>query len=293
MGTARFRPNWVTFRQFTAVTTALTALLIALGVYTAATGSGLACSAQWPLCDNGLLPQTIPSFIEWFHRLVAMITGFFILGTAGWAWRADVARRTRLSAALAVVLLPLQISIGAVTVTLNGMLPNGYSPPTQAAHLLVALGIFTSLVAATLFAYDGHHRTSALVRIRRALLAALVLLPVSVLFSRIPLLVPYTPGAQAAFVLSSLPVYAALVGAAYWARTAGFDRLRLGTLPAVGLVFVHLLLGRDLFIYSGTVRALNLGVLVVAFLTLAAVARVAYRRDEGAAGRTRAFTGSD
>ena len=83
------RPNWLTFRRFAAVTTALTLSLISLGVYTSATGSGLACQAQWPLCSDQLIPAlTInPDFIEWFHRVVAMIAGFFIIGTAGWAWQ--------------------------------------------------------------------------------------------------------------------------------------------------------------------------------------------------------------
>ena len=293
MDAARYRPDWLTFRRFAAFTTALTATLIALGVYTSATGSGLACSAQWPLCDNGLLPQTIPSFIEWFHRLVAMVTGFFILGTVAWAWRADTARRTKLAATLAVVLLPLQVSIGAVTVTLNGWLPNGYSPPTQSAHLLVALSIFTALVATTLFAYDGHHRRSALARTRRALLAAVVLLPVSALVSRAPGLLTYSPGMQATFVLASLPVYAALVGAVYWAGVAGLGRVRLATLPVVGLVFVHLLLGRDLLIYTGSVRLLNLGVLAAAFLALAGVAWAAYQHDDAASTPTQGYTSSD
>ena len=293
MDSTRYRPDWLTFRRFAAFTTALTGVLIALGVYTAATGSGLACSAQWPLCDNGLLPQTIPSFIEWFHRLVAMVTGFFILGTVGWAWRADTARRTKLAATLSVVLLPLQVSIGAVTVTLNGWLPNGYSPPTQSAHLLVALSIFTALVASTLFAYDGHHRTSTLVRVRRALLAALVLLPVSALVSRAPGLVSYTPGTQATFVLASLPVFAALVGAVYWAGVAGLDRIRLATLPVGAPLFVKLLLGRNQLIYAGSVRLLNLGILAAAFLGLAAVAWVAYRVDESSGSPTQGFTSSD
>ncbi|SEO66639.1 cytochrome c oxidase assembly protein subunit 15 [Halogranum amylolyticum] len=293
MDSTRYRPDWLTFRRFAAFTTALTATLIALGVYTAATGSGLACSAQWPLCDNGLLPQTIPSFIEWFHRLVAMVTGFFILGTVGWAWRADTARRTKLAATLSVVLLPLQVSIGAVTVTLNGWLPNGYSPPTQSAHLLVALTIFTALVATTLFAYERHLRRSALVRTRHALLAALTLLPVSALVSRAPGLLSYTPALQATFVLVSLPVFAALVVAVYWAGVAGLTRERLATLPVVGLVFVHLLLGRDLLIYVGSVRLLNVAVLVAAFLGLAVVVWAVYRRDGGTSTPSQGVPSSD
>jgi cytochrome c oxidase assembly protein subunit 15 len=98
---SQYRPHWLSFRRFAAFTTGLVLSLMMLGVYTAATGSGLACSAQWPLCDNGLLPQTIPSFIEWFHRLVAMVAGFFILGTALWSFSAGD-RRTKTTATLAL-----------------------------------------------------------------------------------------------------------------------------------------------------------------------------------------------
>ncbi|MFC6989246.1 hypothetical protein ACFQJD_11975 [Haloplanus sp. GCM10025708] len=110
MSRSRLR-SALSFPRFAALTTGLTLTLVMLGIYTAATGSGLACSAQWPLCDGGLLPQTIPSFVEWFHRLVAMITGFFILGTALWAWRRPDAR-TRSAATLAVLLLPYRSASG-------------------------------------------------------------------------------------------------------------------------------------------------------------------------------------
>lgn len=261
MGTARFRPDGfeISFRRFAAFTTSLTLLLVMLGVYTAATGSGLACSAQWPLCDNGLLPQTVPSFIEWFHRLVAMITGFFILGTAVWSWRADLPRRGRLFATLAAVLLPLQVSIGAVTVTLNGLLPSGYSTPTQAAHLVVALTIFTSLVVATLVAYKSHLHRRPLRRARTALVGALATLPITALFSRVDGLLPYDPAAQAAFVGVSLSTFAALAAAMSWLGRAGARRARTLAAAALVAVFVALLLGRDLVFYTSAVRAVNAG----------------------------------
>jgi cytochrome c oxidase assembly protein subunit 15 len=277
------------FRGFAAFTTALTAVLITLGVYTAATGSGLACDAQWPLCSGGVLPQTLPDFVEWFHRLVAMVTGFFILGTAAWGWREG--GRPKLTATAALVLLPLQVSIGAVTVTLSGLIPGGYSPPTQAAHLLVALTIFTALLLTTLFASDGRYRSDPERRTRLALFAALALLPLSVLTSRVPLLFGYTPAAQAAFVLSSLALFAALVAAALW---AGRSRPRLRTVlsPALGLVFVHLLLGRDLLIYTPPVRVLNAAVVVLAAAILGLAAWLAVRGGDGTAP-TPEYVGGD
>jgi len=271
----------VTFPRFAAFTTGLTLTLVMLGVYTAATGSGLACSAQWPLCDNGLLPQSIPSFIEWFHRLVAMVTGWFIIGTAIWSWRArshasrSIGRRTRLAATLAVLLLPLQISIGAVTVTLSGLFPDGYSPPTQGAHLVVALTIFSLLVWTTLSARE--ETGPALARVRRALLVALGALVAAVLTSRVFTPTPYGPAGQALFYGASLVAVAALLAATYWLADSTVPRLRLATSTALACLFVGMLLGRDLVFYTPTVRLVNGATFLLAGAIVAAVAVFARR----------------
>jgi cytochrome c oxidase assembly protein subunit 15 len=265
---SQYRPSWLSFRGFAAFTTALVGTLMMLGVYTAATGSGLACSAQWPLCDNGLLPQTVPSFIEWFHRLVAMVAGFFIVGTALWAFSAGD-RRTRLAATLAVVLLPLQVSIGAVTVTLNGLLPGGYAPSTQGAHLVVALTIFTALVLTTLRAYAGAWTTPRGRRLDRALLGAAVLLPAAVLFSRVVPLVAYGPAQQAVFYGLSLALVATLIAAWRWVARRG---RRLALSGALAALFVALLLGRDLVFYTPAWRAFNALLFLVAGVLVAGVA---------------------
>jgi cytochrome c oxidase assembly protein subunit 15 len=272
------RPAWLSFRRFAAFTTGLVLTLVMLGVYTAATGSGLACSAQWPLCDNGLLPQTVPSFIEWFHRLVAMVAGFFILGTAVWSFSAGD-RRTQTTAALAVVLLPLQISIGAVTVTLNGLLPGGYAPPTQGAHLVVALTIFTALVLTTLRAYGDAWRRPPLRRARLALVGALGLVPVAIALSRVVSLVPYTPAAQAGFYGASLALFAALVAGAVWLGATPASRLRVPVGGALAAVFLALLLGRDLVFYTPIWRTINAALFVVVSLIVGGVVW-AIRRHE-------------
>ncbi|WP_423750611.1 COX15/CtaA family protein [Salinirarus marinus] len=283
MSRSRLR-SALSFPRFAALTTGLTLTLVMLGIYTAATGSGLACSAQWPLCDGGLLPQTIPSFVEWFHRLVAMITGFFILGTALWAWRRPDAR-TRSAATLAVLLLPLQISIGAVTVTLSGMFPSGYSPPAQGAHLVVALTIFTLLVLTTLYAHEGRFSAPPLALARRALAVGLVALVVSVLFSRVVPVPAYTPAAQAAYYGASLVLFATLVAATRWLGASPSPALRYLSGSAIALVFVGMLLGRDLVYYTPTVRTLNAGLFVAAGVVLAATTWLAGRVDASNGGR--------
>ena len=264
------RPNWLSFRRFAAVTTALTLSLITLGVYTSATGSGLACQAQWPLCSDQLIPAlTInPDFIEWFHRVVAMITGFFILGTAGWAWRRGD-RRTTLAAAGAVVLLPLQISIGAITVTINGLVPWGYSVPTHAAHLVAALSIFTLLSLTTIYAYRDHHRRPPRLRSKRALGVALAALLVSGLFSRGVPLLEYSVGAQAWYYASSLVAVVALLATVYWLDSVDSLGRRLAG-GALGVVFVTMLIGRDLIPYTELVWRLNFWLYLAALGLVAA-----------------------
>jgi cytochrome c oxidase assembly protein subunit 15 len=223
-----------------------------------------------------VLPQSLPSFIEWSHRLVAMITGWFILGTTLWAWRRGESRSTRAFATLATVLLPLQISIGAVTVTLNGLLPGGYSTPTQAAHLTVALLIFGSLVLTTLYAAQGSYSWQRLAR--GGLLAAVIALPVGAVFSRITAVPAYSPGAQAAFYAVSLIAVAGLLAAAVALGRIGQGSLRLGAVAALAFTLGHLLLGRDLVFYTPSMQRLNAGLLIAAFAVTVATAWLAYRR---------------
>lgn len=137
------------FRHLAVVTTGLTFVLILLGVYTAAVGAGLTCAGRWPFCDGllGLFPANWTSFVEWFHRLVAMITGFFILGTAAGAWRGNHARRIRIAAIVATVVLPVQVLLGANTIF-------NYGPISQVFHHAAALTILVALVAATAWAYE-------------------------------------------------------------------------------------------------------------------------------------------
>jgi len=138
------------FRHLAAATTGMTFSLILLGVYTGAIGAGLACEAQWPLCDGwmGLFPATWPSFVEWFHRFVAMITGFAILGTTVAAWRGGYEKRIRYASGLALAVLPVQVLLGANTIWF-------YGPTAQVLHHTAALTILVSLVSATAWAFES------------------------------------------------------------------------------------------------------------------------------------------
>ncbi|MFC7072432.1 COX15/CtaA family protein [Halovenus rubra] len=138
----------VPIRHYLATTTVSTFFLILLGVYTGKIGAGLTCEARWPLCDGwmGLFPANWLSFVEWFHRLVAMIVGFMILGGAIMAWRRDRGRILKFSTSLAVVFLPVQVFFGANTVLNFGV-------AASMMHQFAAQMIFGLLVVSTTFAY--------------------------------------------------------------------------------------------------------------------------------------------
>ena len=138
----------VPFRHYLALTTVSTFFLILLGVYTGKIGAGLACDARWPLCDGwmGLFPANWPSFVEWFHRLVAMIVGFMILAAALVAWRGNYSKYLKYATIAAAAILPLQIIFGANTVLVYGLVPG-------MLHHTAAQLIFGALVVATTLAY--------------------------------------------------------------------------------------------------------------------------------------------
>lgn len=139
--------------RFAAVTAGLTFLLILVGEFTAVSGSGATCQFQWPSCSGQFLPFGLPihDFIEWFHRAFAGTIGLLIIGTAIALWRRYDDRMLRTIGLVAVILLPVQIFVGGVTVTLGGIFPGGYQPITQTIHHLAALGIYGALVLGALW----------------------------------------------------------------------------------------------------------------------------------------------
>lgn len=261
-------------RRLALVTAGLTYVLMLLGLYTGAVGAGLSCQAQWPLCDGGLFPQSLPSVPEWAHRAVAGIVGLFIVGTAVAARRAGADRRVRLAAAAAVVAVPLQYAIGAVTVTLNGWLPWGFNGLTRAAHFSAALLIFALVLSATVWMRPSRSGERA----RRAAFAAAALLPLHLLFVRGGLF-DFGVVVQVTFYGVSLALFAALFAATLRFRDlpgAGTDRAALAGVAALGLLYVELVLGRGLFAFTGpipTVTHLLAALVVVSTGAVAASAR--------------------
>lgn len=147
-------------RHLAAATTGLTFVLLLVGVFTKEVGADLTCGMNWPLCDGavfGLFPANLPSAVEWFHRLLALIVGVLIVyllyrlyRERGWGDRVTRA------VAVAVLLLPFQAILGAITVTkvrfgLNSLMAGAVISVT---HYAFGVLLFTALVIGTVWAFE-------------------------------------------------------------------------------------------------------------------------------------------
>ena len=137
----------IQFEYFAALTILLTYGLIVLGGTVRATDSGTACP-DWPLCHGRVLPRIEEHvLIEYSHRLVASIVGLFIIATVIWAWRrAGSDPLVRRASVLAIVLLAVQVLVGAATVNTET------DASVVALHLSIALTLFATLITLALAA---------------------------------------------------------------------------------------------------------------------------------------------
>lgn len=133
----------------------LTLVMIVLGAVIRTTGSGMSCP-DWPTCYGHWVPlpsdlEGIPNLgysyaqvlYEWVHRLIAgVILGPLVLVVGVLAFvRRDRAPRLGWAGPLAVVLLVVQATLGAVTVFESN------SPWSVAVHLGNALVLLAVLIA--------------------------------------------------------------------------------------------------------------------------------------------------
>ncbi|HEX7117739.1 MAG TPA: COX15/CtaA family protein [Longimicrobiales bacterium] len=143
------------FARLTAFAAVYCYLLVVFGGIVRITGSGLGCGDDWPLCNGRLIPPAdLATWIEWTHRLLAAGLIFPIALVAVTAIRH---RRGALGGAtgaatpalVALVLLGVQVVLGAITVKLD--LPAGIT----ALHFVNALVMLGALVLAAVRASGG------------------------------------------------------------------------------------------------------------------------------------------
>ncbi len=138
------------------VTAGAVFLLIVLGGWVRITGSGMGCGPDWPRCNGQWIPlMDLETFIEWSHRLFAAVVGVMVVGLAGHAWwpgRGGGWGWRRTLSAVALVLLVVQVLLGAVTVRLE-------LPPTSVIlHLGTAMALLAVLLAGATRALSGERR---------------------------------------------------------------------------------------------------------------------------------------
>src|SRR5256712_9767364 len=117
-------------------------MLILIGGFVSASGSGLACP-DWPTCHGQVLAiLSGPVLVEFAHRLSALVVSLFVTATLLIAWRAYRESRGILVLSTASFFLLLaQIFLGMVTVKseLNSIVTT--------AHLGLATGVFGAVLS--------------------------------------------------------------------------------------------------------------------------------------------------
>ncbi|WP_459192652.1 COX15/CtaA family protein [Halosimplex sp. J119] len=233
------------FRTLAGVTTALTFVLILLGLHTGSTGGGLSCGTRWPLCNGwmGLFPANWASFFEWFHRLVAMVVGFLLLGWLYGVWRWQDDRRVRYAVTAAIAILPLQIVLGGMTTTANGMFPGGFRPAVMIAHFTTATVIFALLVyaVARMFGAPGSQIVRSVVSLGGGLVALVAVFEFVSVFE-------HPPTNLVAYYAAAFALLAVLVALLTWSETvvdpANLLRFRAATVLSTAILYVTMVLSR-------------------------------------------------
>jgi protoheme IX farnesyltransferase len=120
--------------------------LIVLGGVVRITGSGMGCGDDWPRCNGEWFPPLdFATMIEIGHRWAAALVSLVVVATAAVAWtRYRRNSYLRNPATLAIIILVLQVLLGAVTVKLE--LP----PAVVVVHLLNAMVLLAVLLVAAL-----------------------------------------------------------------------------------------------------------------------------------------------
>ncbi|MBL8120510.1 MAG: heme A synthase [Anaerolineae bacterium] len=158
MSQKAFQSHW--FARLALITALLTLGLIVFGAVVRVTDSGLGCGNHWPLCNGTIFPplDNLTAWIEWLHRLFALLIGVFGLLTLYVAVRA-YRQRDRYVLGITVVgalLFVVQSALGALVVIFD--LP----PTTVTLHLGTAMLLLGAmLVAVVLSSYKDTIRHSA------------------------------------------------------------------------------------------------------------------------------------
>lgn len=139
------------FPRLAAATALLTIGLIVFGAVVRVTDSGLGCGNHWPLCNGTVFPplDNLTAWIEWLHRLFAMLIGVLGLATLVVAIRAyrQQNRAVLTFTVIAAVLFAVQSALGAIVVVFD--LPPTFVTLHLGTAMLLLGALLVSAIAAT------------------------------------------------------------------------------------------------------------------------------------------------
>ncbi|HVU10545.1 MAG TPA: COX15/CtaA family protein [Phototrophicaceae bacterium] len=137
------------FPTLALITALLTVGLIVIGAVVRVSDSGLGCGDSWPLCNGTIFPplSNITAWIEWTHRLVALLIGLFGLAMLVIAIRDFRSKKSQgglvlIATIIAALLYSVQDGLGRAVVL------NELNPVLVTVHLGTAMLLLGGLVVA-------------------------------------------------------------------------------------------------------------------------------------------------
>lgn len=142
----------------------LTLVLIGIGAFVRASGSGLGCGPDWPTCSGGgvIPPDTYHAIVESTHRYTASVVGVLTILTAiaTWKWYRH-SRVAMWAAGISIPLVAFQAILGMITVK------HDLAPAVVASHLIIAMVFMSCMLAVWVAMYledpERGHRLRAVV----------------------------------------------------------------------------------------------------------------------------------
>ena len=131
------------FRLLSFVSLGLIFAAIILGAFVSARGQGLSCS-DWPLCPTGFNLSPGGEYLEFVHRIIALIGAISVYVTTIYAIKRFVKART--AATITSVVISFQIVIGMLVV-LSELQPLIVAVHTGVGVLTLALALLTFILS--------------------------------------------------------------------------------------------------------------------------------------------------
>lgn len=139
------------FRLLSFFSLGLVFTVIIIGAFISARGQGLLCS-DWPLCPTGFsLSPEGEYFLEYVHRIIALITAASVYVTAFYSIKRFV--KSKNMATVTAVLVSVQIAIGMLVV-FSELQPTMVAIHTGVGVLTLAFALLTFILSYPVF--TGH-----------------------------------------------------------------------------------------------------------------------------------------